>query len=494
MSIVGYATRLGTERYFNRIYKTYPNIVSKTWYKRINGIDFYPSSLGFGTYRVSYKDHEHIDALREALISGINVIDTASNYGDGSAEILVGNVLKELIDAKRIQRDEIVIITKAGYIQGKNLKLYLEKNFPETVKLSNTLYHSIHPEFLEVQMETSLRRMGIDTIDVFLLHNPEYYLNVYGDQEIYLKRIEKALNFLEKKREENLIRYYGISSNTFSLPPEHRESTNLLKILEIAPAGFKVIQFPANLLETGYKEHFFNGRSLLEIAQENRLWTISNRPFNVIFNNQLYRFARLPVEPEEGEKNPESVMLYLEERLKDLENQILKILSNKHFRFDEQYPSPFATLNYYKNYLQDPESVYSFLRTISLYLQKTVSYVRFLILDDNQKKEQEKEIALRIFDAYLKTLNHALLFLPNYISYKNHLKMKHIEEELSKLDKRLENLPLTLQILVILLNDGIDTVLAGMRKITYVRQLQKIFTIKIPSKKIIANSQLTFNL
>ncbi|MFN7182458.1 MAG: sigma factor-like helix-turn-helix DNA-binding protein, partial [Planctomycetota bacterium] len=47
----------------------------------------------------------------------------------GSAEILVGNVLKELIDAKRIQRDEIVIITKAGYIQGKNLKLYLEKNF-----------------------------------------------------------------------------------------------------------------------------------------------------------------------------------------------------------------------------------------------------------------------------------------------------------------------------------------------------------------------------
>jgi hypothetical protein len=72
--------------------------------------------------------------------------------------------------------------------------------------------------------------------------------------------------------------------------------------------------------------------------------------------------------------------------------------------------------------------------------------------------------------------------------------MKHIEEELSKLDKRLENLTLTLQILVILLNDGIDTVLAGMRKITYVRQLQKIFTIKIPSKKIIANSQLTFNL
>jgi aryl-alcohol dehydrogenase-like predicted oxidoreductase len=489
MIISNYASLIGTERYFKRISKSFPNLIPESWYRKIEGINFYFSRIGFGTYRVTYQNKEHIDALREALISGINVIDTSSNYGDGASEILIGNVLKELMDAKRIQRDEVIIITKAGYIQGKNLKLYLEKNFPETIKVSNSLYHCIHPEFLEAQIEISLRRMNLQTIDIFLLHNPEYYLKIYNDKDIYLKRIEKALNFLEKKREEKLIQYYGISSNTFVVPPEHKEHTDLNRILNIAPPGFKVVQFPANLLETGYLQKYYDGKSFLEIAKANHLWMLSNRPFNVIYNNKLYRFARLPVEPEEGEKNPESIMLKLEERLKELEDQILNILSDKHFRFDEKYPSPYQTIMYYKNYLEDPETIYSFLRSISLYLQKSISYIRFLIYDNNKE-----EIFMKIFDSYLKTLNHLLLFLPNYILYKNHIKMKELEEQLSKLDKKLEDLPLTLQILFILFNNDIDTVLAGMRKITYVRQLQKIFSIKIPEKKIIANQPIIFNL
>ncbi|GIX41930.1 MAG: aldo/keto reductase [Leptospiraceae bacterium] len=494
MKISGSASIDGTELYFNKIRKSYPDLITDSWYRKIKGLNFIPSRLGFGSYRVHYQNKEHVDALREALLSGINVIDTACNYGDGASELLIGNVIKELVDAKRIKREEIILITKAGYIQGKNLKLYLEKNFPETVKISDTLYHSIHPEFLEIQLEISLRRLGLETIDVFLLHNPEYYLKVYGDKNIYLKRIEKALYFLEKKREEKIIQYYGISSNTFILPPAHREHTDLKSILNFAPDGFKVVQFPANLLETGYKEKYDNTQSFLDLAKEYHLWTLSNRPFNVIYQNKLYRFARLPNEPEEGEKNPESVMLHLEERLKELESQILSILSDKHFRFDEKYPSPFETIEYYKNYIDDPESIYTFIRSVSFHIQKTVSYIRFLILDNDKKNENKKDMHLKIYDSYLKVLNHILLFLPTYIQYKNHLKMKDIENQLAKLDKRLENLPLTLQVIFILLNDGIDTVLAGMRKVPYVRQLQKIFQIKIPDQKIIAKPKILLNL
>ncbi len=492
MNLEGYATLEGTNHYFYKIKKTYFDFSENSWYRSITGLSFIPSRLGFGTYRVHYNDKQHLDALREALLSGINVIDTSSNYGDGGSEILVGNVLKELIDSKRIRREEVIIITKAGYIQGKNLKSYLTLNLPEIVKVSDDLYHCIHPEFLELQIEISRQRLGIKTIDVFLLHNPEYYLKVYGDQEIYLKRIEKAFHFLEEKRKQKVIQFYGISSNTFVTPQENKEHTSLTKILKIATEGFKVIQFPANLLETGYKMNYHN-KSLLEIAKENNLWTLSNRPFNTIYNNKLYRFARLINEPEEGENNPQSVMLKLEDQLKELEVQILEILSPTHFKFDEKFPSPFETIHYYKDKLEEPESTYIFIRTLILPLQKSISYVQFLI-EENYKDVDLKKKYINIYEKYIKLLNHTLMFLPNYVLYKNHIKMKYIQDTLSNIHYKLEDLPLTLQIIFILLNDGIDTVLAGMRKINYVRQLQKIFSIKIPEEKILVDKNIILNI
>lgn len=494
MSIDGYATIEGTERYFKRISRSYPGLFKESWYKSIPSLNINVSRLGFGTYRVHYKVREHVDALREAIISGVNVIDTSTNYGDGASEILVGNVIKELIESHRLFRDEVIVITKAGYIQGKNLKLLLEKKFPETTKMSDELYHCIHPEFLETQIEFSLNRMGLKTIDVFLLHNPEYYLKVYGDKKVYLKRIENAFHFLESLRSRNIIKYYGISSNTFVEPPSHREHTSLIDILKISKNldGFKVIQFPANLLETGYIEKYYNEQSLLDIAQNHKLWTLANRPFNAIYNNKLYRFARMTVEPDEGDENPKVIMMNLENELVRFETILLKILSKTHFKFDDIYPSPAQTIRYYLNSIEDPDSIYYFIEKVILPFRKTTSYIKFLI-EDEYKNEEQAEY-LKIFDNYLKILNYTLSFLPKYVLYKNHLKMKPIEEQLSKLHYKLEDLPLSLQVLFILLNQGIDTVLAGMRKIEYVRQLQKIFFLRIPEEKIVVSNYLDVNI
>ena len=57
-----------------------------------------------------------------ALDAGVTFLDTADVYGDGHSEILVGKVLKELAASGEVAREDVVVVTKAGYVQGQNLR------------------------------------------------------------------------------------------------------------------------------------------------------------------------------------------------------------------------------------------------------------------------------------------------------------------------------------------------------------------------------------
>src|SRR5262245_18821538 len=72
------------------------------------------TAAGFGTYRVALADPVHREALASALTGGINLVDTASSYGGGEAEALIGDVLARLVPEGRIRRDELVLVSKAG--------------------------------------------------------------------------------------------------------------------------------------------------------------------------------------------------------------------------------------------------------------------------------------------------------------------------------------------------------------------------------------------
>jgi aryl-alcohol dehydrogenase-like predicted oxidoreductase len=139
------------------------------------------SRAGFGCYRVSTGVSEHARALHHALASGINLIDTSANYADGGSEELVGQVIDHLVESGEMRRDSVVVVSKAGYLQGQNYALSQERKrrgepFPDLVLYGEGLEHCIHPEFLQDQLTRSLERLGLQTLDVFLLHNPEYYL------------------------------------------------------------------------------------------------------------------------------------------------------------------------------------------------------------------------------------------------------------------------------------------------------------------------------
>ena len=253
--------------------------------------------VGFGSYRVSIRSKEHRQSLVNALQSGCRLIDTSANYTNGESEELIGSVLSEHPDFKPI------IVTKAGYIQGSNLALIEELNaknlaVEDLVDISETLKHSIHPQFLESQLTLSLKRLKQASVDYFLLHNPEYYFqSENSSQEEYYARLKKAFIYCEEEVAKGRIKHYGVSSNNFTLPINDPQVTDLRKILiileEIGAKNFKMVQFPFNLIEIGALEKFgdYGDESLLELCMQNNLLSVINRPLNAFTQSSLIRLA-----------------------------------------------------------------------------------------------------------------------------------------------------------------------------------------------------------
>lgn len=279
-------------------------------YRRLGRSGLLVSQAGFGSYRVDAAIAAHKDALRAALQRGINLIDTSSNYADGGSERLIGEVLTELVQAGDVRRDEVVLVSKAGYLQNSNLRLRQERqqagtDFPEVVSYAPTLEHCIHPDFLEEQLERSLRRLQLTCLDGFLLHNPEYYLlwalqqggDVAAARAEYVRRLKQAFSWLEKAVQQGRIAWYGISSNTFPRPAGDPQRTPLDKVWQAAclvggaEHHFAFVQFPCNLLEpaAAMLPAWPQEQTLLEYAAALDLGVLINRPLNAIQEGDLIR-------------------------------------------------------------------------------------------------------------------------------------------------------------------------------------------------------------
>ena len=303
--IEGFATPEGTTAYGEQ-----HRILN---YSELNSTGLLVSQVGFGCYRLDPRVKEHEDSLRKSLLSGVNLIDTSSNYGDGGAEELVGAVLEDLITTGDIYRDSVVVVSKVGYLQGQNYQLSQERKkrgipFSDLVLYADGLEHCIHPEFISDQLTRSLRRLKLDTLDFYLLHNPEYYLSwasktglpLEEARKEYYSRIEQAFRYLETEVEKGRIKSYGISSNTLPSPASESEFTSLEKVWEIARSlssghHFRLIQFPMNILETGAitEKNQATGQSVLEFARHKKIGTLINRPLNAITHNNLLRLAEV---------------------------------------------------------------------------------------------------------------------------------------------------------------------------------------------------------
>ncbi len=278
------------------------------------------SRIGFGCYRVDDETPEHREALTQALLGGCTLIDTSTNYMDGESERLVGSVLAHLDRTGQVAREEVVVVSKIGYVQGQNLVLAQEREaagepFPDMVKYMDGCWHCIHPEFLQDQLDRSLERLQLETLDVCLLHNPEYFfsdakrrrtgrLEELRDQ--FDRRLAQAFAFFETQVAAGRIAWYGVSSNTAVSPPDDPEATSLSRMLEAAVAAggpghhFRVLQFPLNLFEAGAVHQANTGpdgnRTVLEWAAGARIAVLTNRPLNAYGNGTLVRLADVPLD------------------------------------------------------------------------------------------------------------------------------------------------------------------------------------------------------
>jgi aryl-alcohol dehydrogenase-like predicted oxidoreductase len=143
------------------------------------GAVFYPGKVD---------DKETIRAIHRALDLGINFFDTAANYGAGRSERMLGHAIAN-------RRDQVVIVTKFGYlVDEENNRV----NFYSSDENSDEV-----PRNILKDCEASLRRLGTDYIDLYLFH-------VGGYSPVKAVRVRDTLEVLVA---EGKIRFYGWSTD-----------------------------------------------------------------------------------------------------------------------------------------------------------------------------------------------------------------------------------------------------------------------------------------
>ena len=319
VSLPGAATAEGTVRFVERhgLGGTVQDVsTSAAAYASLGDTGLRVSRLGFGGYRVDDMSAGHREALTRAIMSGVNLVDTSTNYADGASERLVGSVINHLVKQEEVWRDELVVLTKIGYIQGANYEQAVareksDRGYPEVVKLADGLWHCMHPEFLADQLQRSLDRLELNSIDVLLLHNPEYYLADAARQGVSLEdarvefygRVQRAFAYLEKQVAAGVLGWYGVSSNTIGSPSHDVDATSITRFIEAAEQAapgahhFRVVQLPLNLLEPGavFERNTGpdNDRTVFDVADAANIAVLTNSPLNAASRSGLIRLAEV---------------------------------------------------------------------------------------------------------------------------------------------------------------------------------------------------------
>jgi aryl-alcohol dehydrogenase-like predicted oxidoreductase len=255
----GSATADGTLRYAAR----FQGRAAAGHFREIRG-GLVLSSIGIGTYLGEPDDTTDLAytaAIVAAIENGINVVDAAINYRFQRSERAVGAALKQLF-LKGYSRDEIVVCTKAGFLtpdgdMPADPNSYFAREFLERGIFSADDVaagcHCMAPGYLSDQLERSRRNLGLMTIDVFYLHNPETQLSEVSP-EVFRARIREAFLFLESAVASKAIRAYGMATwNSFRDDPKAPGYISLKEMADIARdvAGddhhFRFVQLPFNI-------------------------------------------------------------------------------------------------------------------------------------------------------------------------------------------------------------------------------------------------------
>jgi aryl-alcohol dehydrogenase-like predicted oxidoreductase len=244
----------------------------------ITRVGFGAWAIGGGGWEFGWgpqADGESVAAIEHALEQGVNWIDTAAAYGFGHSERIVGRALEGLAERP-------YVFTKGSLLEGPGRRVI----------------HNLRRDSLVGEAEASLKRLGIDAIDLYQIHWP-----VPGAD------IEEGWSALAELKERGLVRHIGVSN--FGVE-------QLRRIQQIAPV--ETLQPPYSLVDRGVESE------ILPFAERERIGVIVYSPMGsglLTGRMNRYRIASLPDDDwrkhDERFQEPQlSPHLALVERLKDV--------------------------------------------------------------------------------------------------------------------------------------------------------------------------------
>ena len=374
------------------------------------------AKIAFGTQRISSHNPQHIQALKEAIRSGITMIDTSCSYLNGDAHRAIALAFREFDDDIR---DNIEIVSK----------------FNVTGKPAGE------------QLEVALKDLEMNKLDCFLIENIE---------SIMIEQIEKEVDSDDKLDEINRVIYeafldleslvqsgkissYGISAENFSQEHDSEQFIPYEDLITLADSAaeelkndthsFTTIELPINILETV-------GLQCAAWAKENGLRVVSNRPLNALYNNQMYRLA------DYSESN--EYYHHLNEMLDVTDTEMLKPLFNLFEQLDIS-KHKFGWIGDYE----------TFLYTQALpHMEKTLKVV----------DEKNRETMLNFIELFL-------------VEYQQMVKFECSKNTHEALKEVLKQCNQSLQICAIKFlkaSSDIDYIAVGMRKSSYVSEILEI--------------------
>ena len=205
--------------------------------RNLGNSDLQLTPIGFGAWAIgggdwefawgAQDDSESARTIEHALDSGINWIDTAAIYGLGHSEEVVGRALK-----------------------GRAQKPYVFTKCSMRWHDDRSIYRSLKRASLEEELDNSIRRLGVDVIDLYQIHWP------MPDDEI-----EEGWETLARFQEQGKVRYIGVSNFNIA---------QMKRVQKVAP--ITSLQPPYSLLRRDIEEE------ILPFCREHNIGVINYSP------------------------------------------------------------------------------------------------------------------------------------------------------------------------------------------------------------------------
>jgi aryl-alcohol dehydrogenase-like predicted oxidoreductase len=262
--IQGAATRAGTNAYA----RTHGAGCGEGHFSDFPGLHLKLSSLGIGTFPGAASDAvdaAYADIVQRAALGGLNVFDTAAHYRYGRSMRALGEGLRRAF-AAGVTREQVFVVGKGGFLAfddrpPDDLARWFDARIAARglgMPADLAGQHLLTPAYVVHQLECVREATGLETLDAFLVDQPEVHVPAIGKERMH-RKLAAVFAALEQQVKLGTIGCYGLSSfESFRAEtdaPVFQSLTALLGLAEKAAqvahgAGarhaFRIVQLPFN--------------------------------------------------------------------------------------------------------------------------------------------------------------------------------------------------------------------------------------------------------